>query len=100
MKTVGYKKEITVLFHSLSGVYSERVSPDTTREEVERRFKEYVDRKVEEYRNSFSMDNFDIDTYEVNEAGGMYHVDNKRHDMKAYDIVRKELLDDGDFQPI
>lgn len=100
MKIVGYKKEITVLFHSLSGVYPEKVSPDTTREEVERRFKEYVDRKVEEYRNSFSMEVFDIDTYKVNEAGGMSQVDRKRHNMNAYDIARKQLLDDGDFRPI
>lgn len=100
MKIVGHKKEITVLFHSLGGVYPEKVSPETTREEIESRFKEYVDRKVEEYRNSFSMTTLDIDTFEVNEAGGMAQIDRKRYNMNAYDVVRKELLEDGDFQPI
>lgn len=100
MKIVGHKKEIIVLFHSLSGVHPEKVSPETTREEVESRFKEYVDRKVEEYRKSFSMDTFDIDTYEVNEVGGMAQIDRKSYNMNSYDIARKELLEDRDFQPI
>lgn len=100
MKIIGHKKEITVLFHSLDGVYPEKVLLETTMEEVESRFKEYVDRKVEEYRKSFSMDTFDIDTYEVNEVGGMVQVDRKRYNMNAYDVTRKELLKNGDFQPI
>ena len=99
MKTVGYKKQITVLFSSLSGIHSEDVTPDTTKEEVERRFNEYVEKKVEEYR-SFSMGTFDVDTYEVNEAGGMFQTDRKRHSMNVYDDVRKDLLENGDFEPV
>ena len=100
MKTVGYKKQITVLFSSLSGIHSEDVTPDTTKEEVERRFNEYVEKKVEEYRKSFSVGTFDVDTYEVNEAGGMFQTDRKRHSMNVYDDVRKDLLENGDFEPL
>lgn len=46
------------------------------------------------------MGSFDVDTFEVNEAGGMFQMDRKRHSMDVYDDVRKGLLENGDFEPV
>lgn len=87
MEKDGYRKELVVLFHGISGICGERVRPETTKEELEKMFAEYVDKKVKEYRDSFVM-MFDVDEFKDGIQTGR-----ERHGMEDWDSVRQEFLE-------
>ena len=78
---IGFKKKLNLLFKN-NGLFGYEAPFGTTLEQAE---------KIAS-KKGYKFDEFDVDTYEINNYGGMKQIDRKRYDKTELSKISKELL--------